>query len=92
MRMPAGISLPVHRRTGAIFVHTLRGAWLYIEHDWIAPAGDTIEVFLTMVGELFLDEHGQLLATENRKTSIERYAGYCAEHGIEQRDITSFGS
>jgi hypothetical protein len=48
-------------------------------------------VFFVLVGELlFLDENRQLVWQENWKTSAERYRNYCAENGIEAKDITSF--
>jgi quercetin dioxygenase-like cupin family protein len=68
MRMPAGITLPAHYHTGVVIAYTVSGAWRYLEHDWVARAGDCVyetagsshapnaledtEVFLTMVGEL----------------------------------------
>jgi len=49
------------------------------------------EVFFYLVGELlFFGEDKQLLWQENWKTGIARYATYCAENGVEERDITSF--
>src|SRR4051812_28545594 len=31
---------PRHRHTGPVHALTLRGKWHYLEHDWIATAGD----------------------------------------------------
>ena len=46
-------------------------------------------VFLVVAGELlFFDEEGGLVWQESWKTSIERYAEHCAEHGLSQRDLT----
>src|SRR5262245_30490555 len=42
MRFPSGIELPTHYHTGTVIGHTIRGAWRYIEHDWVSRAGDTV--------------------------------------------------
>ena len=68
MRMPAGITLPTHYHTGTVILYTVSGAWRYIEHDWLAQAGDAVyetagsshapealedtEIFLILVGDL----------------------------------------
>ena len=42
MRFPPGMRLPTHYHTGIVVGHTMRGAWRYIEHDWVSEAGDTV--------------------------------------------------
>ena len=42
MRFPPGVRLPTHYRTGTVISHTLKGAWRYLEHDWVARAGGTV--------------------------------------------------
>ena len=42
MRFPPGLRLPTHYHTGIVVGHTLKGAWRYIEHDWVSEAGDTV--------------------------------------------------
>lgn len=42
MRFPPGMTLPTHYHTGIVVVHTVRGAWRYIEHDWVSGPGDTV--------------------------------------------------
>jgi 2,4'-dihydroxyacetophenone dioxygenase len=42
MRVPPGMTLPTHYHTGIVIGHTLRGAWRYLEHDWVSEAGDTV--------------------------------------------------
>ena len=42
MRFPPGIALPTHYHTGIVVAHTVRGAWRYIEHDWVSRPGDTV--------------------------------------------------
>ena len=46
-------------------------------------------VFLMLAGELlFFDEDGGLVWQESWKTSVERYAEYCAAHRLSQHDLT----
>lgn len=68
MRMHGGVTLPTHYHSGIVILHTIKGAWRYLEHDWIARAGDTVyetagsshapealedsEMFLILVGDL----------------------------------------
>lgn len=42
MRFPPGLELPTHYHTGIVIGHTIRGAWRYLEHDWVSRAGDTV--------------------------------------------------
>jgi quercetin dioxygenase-like cupin family protein len=42
MKFPPGLQLPTHYHTGMVIGHTLRGAWRYLEHDWVSEAGDTV--------------------------------------------------
>jgi 2,4'-dihydroxyacetophenone dioxygenase len=42
MRFPPGIELPKHHHTGIVIGHTIRGAWRYLEHDWVSEPGDTV--------------------------------------------------
>src|SRR5689334_18484273 len=42
MRFPPGLTLPKHYHTGTVIGHTIRGAWRYLEHDWISQPGDTV--------------------------------------------------
>ena len=42
MRFPPGLELPTHYHTGIVVAHTIRGAWRYIEHDWVSGTGDTV--------------------------------------------------
>ena len=39
---------------------------------------------------LFLDDKGNIIASENWKTSLNRYLAYCEKHGIEPKDLTAF--
>ena len=34
--------LPTHYHTGIVISHTIKGAWRYLEHDWVARAGGTV--------------------------------------------------
>ena len=42
MRFPPGVRLPTHYHTGIVIAHTIKGAWRYLEHDWVARAGGTV--------------------------------------------------
>jgi hypothetical protein len=42
MKFPPGIELPTHYHTGTVIGHTMKGAWRYLEHDWVSEAGDTV--------------------------------------------------
>lgn len=51
-----------------------------------------VVVLNIIVGDLvFLGEDGQVLATENWRTSLQRYLAYCEKAGISPRDLTAFG-
>ena len=36
------MELPTHYHTGIVIGHTIRGAWRYLEHDWVSRAGATV--------------------------------------------------
>jgi quercetin dioxygenase-like cupin family protein len=36
MRFPPGLQLPTHYHTGPVIGYTMKGAWRYLEHDWVA--------------------------------------------------------
>jgi quercetin dioxygenase-like cupin family protein len=40
LRVRASGVLSRHRHSGPVHALTLRGRWGYLEHDWVAPAGD----------------------------------------------------
>ena len=42
MKFPPGVQLPTHHHTGNVIGYTIKGAWKYIEHDWVSEAGDTV--------------------------------------------------
>ena len=42
MRFPAGMRMPTHYHTGIVIAHTIKGAWRYLEHDWVSRAGGTV--------------------------------------------------
>jgi hypothetical protein len=39
---PGGTGLGTHRHYGSVVVYTLKGAWRYLEHDWVSRAGDFV--------------------------------------------------
>ena len=42
MRVPAGTFLGAHNHRGRVVLYTIKGGWRYMEHDWIARAGDFV--------------------------------------------------
>lgn len=42
LRAPAGLALPKHHHTGTVIVYTVKGAWRYLEHDWVATPGSVV--------------------------------------------------
>jgi len=34
--------LSCHRHSGTVHAHVLKGRWFYLEHDWVASAGDYV--------------------------------------------------
>jgi 2,4'-dihydroxyacetophenone dioxygenase len=50
-----------------------------------------VTTLVQVTGELlFLDDKGNVIASENWKTSLNRYLAYCEQHGIEPKDLTAF--
>jgi quercetin dioxygenase-like cupin family protein len=39
---PGGTGLGVHKHYGSVILYTMKGAWRYLEHDWVARAGDFV--------------------------------------------------
>jgi quercetin dioxygenase-like cupin family protein len=39
---PGGTGLGVHKHYGSVILYTIKGAWRYLEHDWVARAGDFV--------------------------------------------------
>src|SRR5262249_7771199 len=42
MKGPPGAQIGRHKHYGSVTIYTIRGAWRYLEHDWVARAGDFI--------------------------------------------------
>ena len=39
---PGGTGLGVHKHYGSVILYTIKGGWRYLEHDWVARAGDFV--------------------------------------------------
>jgi 2,4'-dihydroxyacetophenone dioxygenase len=39
---PGGTGLGVHKHYGSVILYTIKGAWRYLEHDWVSRAGDFV--------------------------------------------------
>ena len=60
-------------------------------HKPVVVGDDDVETITITTGELlFLDDAGTIIARENVKTTLERYAAYCEANGLEIQDLTSF--
>lgn len=42
LKAPGNLSLPRHHHSGIVIVYTIKGAWKYKEHDWIAREGSVV--------------------------------------------------
>jgi 2,4'-dihydroxyacetophenone dioxygenase len=60
LRGPAGGNLGIHRHYGSVFALTLRGAWRYLEHDWVARTGDIVAETPGSVHTLVLQEESEV--------------------------------
>jgi 2,4'-dihydroxyacetophenone dioxygenase len=60
-------------------------------HTPIAVSDSEVVTFNVVSGELlYLDEKGNLAATENWRTAMRRYLDHCHKNGIEPKDLSSF--
>lgn len=57
---PAGGNLGIHRHYGSVLALTLRGAWRYLEHDWVARTGDIVHETPGSVHTLVLQEESEV--------------------------------
>jgi 2,4'-dihydroxyacetophenone dioxygenase len=60
LRGPAGGNLGIHRHYGSVLALTLRGAWRYLEHDWISRTGDIVHETPGSVHTLVLVEESEV--------------------------------
>ena len=51
---------------------------------------DKNSVMIHCVDDINDDENENVVASENWKTSLQRYLAYCEQHGIEAKDLTAF--
>ena len=66
LKAPVSISLPRHRHTGTVIVYTIKGAWKYIEHDWVARPGSVVyETAGTSHTPIGIPGHGDEIITLN---------------------------
>ena len=42
LKAPPGASVGVHKHYGSVTLYTIKGAWRYLEHDWVAREGDFV--------------------------------------------------
>lgn len=61
-------------------------------HTPVAEPGAEVITLNIVVGDWnLLDENNNILAVENWRTMLKRYADYCTAQGIAPVDVTSFG-
>lgn len=66
LKAPAGATLPKHHHSGTVIVYTIKGAWKYIEHDWISREGGVVfETAGTSHTPITLTEYGDEIITLN---------------------------
>jgi len=61
LRGPSGANLGIHRHYGSVIAITLRGAWRYLEHGWVARAGDIVNETPGSVHTLVMDDETETL-------------------------------
>ncbi len=66
LKSPMGIELPKHHHCGTVIVYTVKGAWRYKEHDWIATPGSVVyETASTSHTALSVEGYGDEVITLN---------------------------
>jgi len=61
LRGPAGGNLGIHRHYGSVLALTLRGAWQYLEHDWVSGTGDIVHETPGSVHTLVLRDESEII-------------------------------
>ena len=61
LRGPGGANLGIHRHYGSVIAITLSGAWRYLEHGWVARAGDIVHETPGSVHTLVMDDRTETL-------------------------------
>ena len=66
LKSPANIVLPKHHHSGTVIVYTIKGAWKYQEHDWVATPGSVVyETAASTHTAVGLPDHGDEIITLN---------------------------
>ena len=66
LKAPAGATLPKHHHSGTVIVYTIKGAWKYLEHDWVSKEGGVVfETAGTSHTPITLTEYGDEIITLN---------------------------
>ena len=56
----------------------------------LPSAGEVLALHIVAGDQVFLDDEGQVVATENWRTAMERYLAYCEAALVTPRDLTAF--
>ena len=62
LKGPPGARIGRHKHYGSVILYTIRGAWRYLEHDWVAKEGSFVYEPPGEIHTLVVDE--QVGATE----------------------------
>src|SRR5690349_7205684 len=103
LRGPAGGNLGVHRHYGSVLAFTLRGAWRYLEQDWISRTGDIVHETPGSVHTLLLEDDSEVIFFVEGHLSIWiakhvlwrmkiggpllKNTWFCTERGLEIVDV-----
>jgi quercetin dioxygenase-like cupin family protein len=68
----------MHKHYGNVVLYTIKGAWRYLEHDWVSRAGDFVYETAGSSHSFFV-EPGETT-----------YLDYCEQEGLEPVDMTRF--
>ena len=66
LKAPVGAAMAKHHHSGTVIVYTIKGAWRYLEHDWVATPGSVVyETAATSHTPVMVEGHGDEVVTLN---------------------------
>lgn len=69
LKAPIGTTMAKHHHSGTVIVYTIKGAWRYLEHDWIATPGSVVyETAGSSHTPVTVEGHGDEIITLNITT------------------------
>ncbi len=76
LKAPVNMTLPKHHHGGTVIVYTIKGAWRYKEHDWVATPGSVVY---------------ETAGTSHTPTGVEGYGDEILTFNITLGDLLYFG-